>query len=132
MTLNIWSWLQVVEGQAAVHRCKGLVDMKDDEYPTYPAVVNDEILTQHVKSVGGLLLGPDKVEMGEKLMAGEDFAFYQQLIPGTMFGIGIRNYDLGSVHSPHSPFFFLDEDVLPIGAALHTALAEVYLKDNQH
>lgn len=123
---------EVVEGQAAVHRCKGLVDMKDDEYPTYPAVVNDEILTQHVKSVGGLLLGPDKVEMGEKLMAGEDFAFYQQLIPGTMFGIGIRNYDLGSVHSPHSPFFFLDEDVLPIGAALHTALAEVYLKDNQH
>ncbi|KAJ8633517.1 hypothetical protein MRB53_026853 [Persea americana] len=123
---------EVVEGQAAVHRCKGFVDMKDDEYPAYPAVVNDEILTQHVKSVGGLLLGPDKVEMGGKVMAGEDFAFYQQLIPGTIFGIGIRNYDLGSVHSPHSPFFFLDEDVLPIGAALHTALAEVYLKDNQH
>lgn len=106
--------------------------MKEDEFPEYPAVVNDEILVQHVERVGRLLLGPDKVKMGEKIMAGEDFAFYLQLIPGVMFGIGIRNDKVGSVHAPHSPFFFLDEDVLPIGAALHTALAEVYLKDNQH
>jgi hypothetical protein len=62
-----------------------------------------------LEDVGRRLLGPDKVKPGEKIMAGEDFAFYQQLIPGVMFGIGIRNEKAGSVHSAHNPYFFVDE-----------------------
>lgn len=124
--------IEVIEGQAAVHRCKAYVDMKDDEYPAYPAVVNDEALTLHVERVGRLLLGPENVREGKKVMAGEDFSFYQERIPGFMLSIGIGNEDVGSVHSPHSPYFFLDEDVLPIGAAVHAALAEVYLSEHQH
>ncbi|KAL5214454.1 hypothetical protein ABZP36_003606 [Zizania latifolia] len=120
---------EVVEGQAAVHRCKGVVQIKGDDYPMYPAVFNDEKLHHHVENVGRGLLGPDKVKPGEKVMAGEDFAFYQQLVPGVMFGIGIRNEEVGSVHPVHNPHFFVDEDVLPIGAALHTALAEMYLSE---
>lgn len=121
---------EVIEGQAAVHRCKGTVNMMEDEYPVYPATINDESLKKHVDMVGSMVLGPDGVKVAKKVMAGEDFAFYQEMIPGVMFGIGIRNDGVGSVHSPHSPYFFLDEDVLPIGAALHTAIAELYL--NQH
>ncbi|EAZ31367.1 hypothetical protein OsJ_15493 [Oryza sativa Japonica Group] len=120
---------EVVEGQAAVHRCKGVVQIKRDDYPMYPAVFNDEKLHHHVETVGRRLLGPDKVKPGEKIMAGEDFAFYQQLVPGVMFGIGIRNGEVGSVHTVHNPKFFVDEDVIPIGAALHTALAEMYLTE---
>jgi hypothetical protein len=33
---------QVVEGQAAVHRCEGAVEMEVDGYPMYPAVVNQD------------------------------------------------------------------------------------------
>ncbi|XP_073144160.1 IAA-amino acid hydrolase ILR1-like 3 [Henckelia pumila] len=122
---------EVVEGQATVHRCKAHVDMKQAEFPTYPACVNDERLHRHVERVGKLLLGTENVKKAAKVMAGEDFAFYQKVIPGAMFNIGIRNEKVGSVHSPHSPYFFLDEDVLPIGAALHTAIAEVYLRDGR-
>ena len=104
--------------------------MKGDKFPAYPATVNDDTLNRHVNNVGSLLLGPERVKVSKKTMAGEDFAFYQQKIPGVMFGIGILNEGIGSFHSPHSPYFFLDEDVLPIGAALHTAIAELYL--NQH
>ncbi|PIA34940.1 hypothetical protein AQUCO_03700297v1 [Aquilegia coerulea] len=120
---------EVVDRQATVHRCKAFIDMKEDSHPIYPVVMNDEILHQHVESVGRLLLGSNNVKTGNKVMAAEDFAFYQEMIPGVMFSIGIRNEDLGSIHSPHSPYFFLDEDVLPIGAAVHTAIAEVYLKE---
>ena len=95
----------------------------------YPAVVNDEELHHHVEDVGRRLLGPDKVKPGEKIMAGEDFAFYQQLAPGVMFGIGIRNEEAGSIHPVHNSRFFVDEDVIPIGAALHTAIAELYLSE---
>ncbi|MCD7472468.1 hypothetical protein HAX54_013715 [Datura stramonium] len=35
---------------------------------------------------------------------------------------------MGSTHPPHSPYFFLDEDVLPIGAAMHTEPAKDELK----
>ncbi|KAL8551113.1 hypothetical protein ACS0TY_000261 [Phlomoides rotata] len=123
---------EVIEGQVNVHRCKAHVNMKQDEYPAYPACVNDEGLHRHVERVGSLLLGPENVKDGKKVMAGEDFAFYQEVIPGVIFNIGIRNENIGSVHSPHSPYFFLDEDVLPIGAALHTALAESYIRDRHH
>ncbi|CAM0903752.1 unnamed protein product [Alopecurus aequalis] len=119
---------EVVEGQAAVHRCMGVAEILEaPDHPMYPAVVNDARLHQHVENVGTRLLGPNKVKPGEKIMAGEDFAFYQQLVPGVMFGIGIQNDKAGSVHSVHNPHFFVDEDVLPIGAALHTAIAEMYL-----
>ncbi|XP_022844546.1 IAA-amino acid hydrolase ILR1-like 5 isoform X2 [Olea europaea var. sylvestris] len=123
---------EVIEGQAAVHKCKAYIDMKEEDFPSYPATVNDQRLHQHVKRVGRIVLGPENVRSGEKVMAGEDFAFYQEMIPGAMFSIGIRNERIGSIHSPHSPHFFLDEDVLPIGAALHTAIAEIYLNDHQH
>ncbi|KAF9614936.1 hypothetical protein IFM89_021366 [Coptis chinensis] len=110
-------------------RCKADIDFLEEEYPAYPTTINDEILHEHVERVGKLLLGPKNVTTANKVMAGEDFGFYQGVIPGVMFGIGIRNEDLGSVHSPHSPHFFLDEDVLPLGVALHTALAEIYLNN---
>jgi IAA-amino acid hydrolase len=113
-----------------VHRCNGVVKIKGDDYPMYPAVVNDENLHRHVEDVGRRLLGPDKVKPGEKIMAGEDFAFYQQLVPGVMFGIGIRNELDGSVRSAHNSRFFVDEDVIPIGAALHTAIAESFLTES--
>lgn len=112
-----------------MHRCEGTVNMKDEEYPMYPAVVNDWKLHHHVEDVGRRVLGPDKVKPGEKIMAGEDFAFYQQLAPGVMFGIGIRNEKVGSIHSAHNPHFFVDEDAVPVGAALHTAIAELYLSE---
>ncbi|KAG8381612.1 hypothetical protein BUALT_Bualt06G0139600 [Buddleja alternifolia] len=120
---------EVIEGQATVHKCKAYVSMRQEDFPSYPACVNDEKLHGHVERVGGLLLGPENLKEGKKVMAGEDFAFYQEAIPGVMFSIGIRNEKIGSVHSPHSPYFFLDENVLPIGAAMHAAIAELYLRD---
>ncbi|MCL7042993.1 hypothetical protein MKW94_030488 [Papaver nudicaule] len=122
---------EVIERQAAAHRCKAFVNMDIEGYPAYPVTVNDKTLQQHVRKVGKLLLGSENVEPGIKVMAGEDFAFYQEVIPGVMFQIGIRNEELGYVHSVHSPHFFVDEDVLPIGAALHTAITELYLDEHQ-
>lgn len=121
---------EVIEGQAAVHRCNAYFDRTEDYL--LPAVVNDEVMHQHVLRVGKLVLGPENILIANKVMASEDFAFYQEVIPGVMFSIGIRNELVGSVHSPHSPHFFLDEDVLPIGQALHTALAEIYLDEHQN
>nr|NP_001291249.1 IAA-amino acid hydrolase ILR1-like 3 precursor [Populus euphratica]CAG32959.1 putative auxin-amidohydrolase precursor [Populus euphratica] len=123
---------QVVEGQAAVHRCHAHVDMNEKgDVPLYPATVNDEKLNLHVERVSRLLFNPENFKMGQKVMTAEDFSFYQEVIPGVMLDIGIRNENVGAIHSLHSPYFFLDEDVLSIGAALHAALAEIYLNEHQ-
>lgn len=63
----------------------------------------------------------------DPVMPGEDFAFFGMKVPSTMMFIGIRNETLGSVHNLHSPNFKLDENVLPLGAALHASLAMSYL-----
>ncbi|CAH8336230.1 unnamed protein product [Eruca vesicaria subsp. sativa] len=137
LTTHGMNWLrqrlkEVVEGEAQVHRCEADIDMHEQDHPMYPATVNHHKLHEHAEKVLKLLVGPENVKPGEKIMAGEDFAFYQQKIPGYYLGIGIRNEQVGSVHSVHSPHFFLDENVLPIGSAVFAALAEMYLQDHQN
>eukprot|EP01018_Ginkgo_biloba_P015646 Gb_07092 [translate_table: standard] len=122
---------EVIESQAVVHRCMASVDFLEEYSPSYPATVNDETLYNHIQNVGAALLGSTNVKLANQVMAGEDFSFYQQIIPGLMVSIGIRNEEMGSIHAPHSPFFILDEDVLPVGAALHTALTEMYLNEHK-
>ncbi|KAJ0267147.1 IAA-amino acid hydrolase ILR1-like 3 [Hirschfeldia incana] len=137
LTTDGMNWLrrrlkEVVEGEAQVHRCEADIDMHEDDHPMYPATVNDHKLHEHAEKVLKLLVGPENVKPGDKIMAGEDFAFYQQKIPGYYLGIGIRNEEVGSVHSVHSPYFFLDENVLPTGSAVFAALAEMYIQDHQN
>ncbi|KAE8659544.1 IAA-amino acid hydrolase ILR1-like 1 [Hibiscus syriacus] len=56
-----------------------------------------------------------------------DFAFYQEAIPGYFYMIGMQDVTKPQLKSVHSPYFSLNEDVLPYGAALHASLAARYL-----
>ncbi|XP_048422290.1 IAA-amino acid hydrolase ILR1-like 6 [Pyrus x bretschneideri] len=76
----------------------------------------------------------DEVEFFGKehhtFMGSEDFAFYLDKLPGFMLFLGARNEKIGVIHAPHSPHYILDEDVLPIGAAIHAAFAHSFLSDS--
>ncbi|KAL6005372.1 IAA-amino acid hydrolase ILR1-like 7 [Asimina triloba] len=118
---------EVIEAQALVHRCTASVDFMENKLIPYPATVNDDAMYRHAKSVGEILLGEDNVQLSEMVMASEDFGFYTQNIPSAYFTVGVGNEILGSTKPLHSSHFFLDEEVLPIGAALHAAVAMTYL-----
>ncbi|KAL1206569.1 IAA-amino acid hydrolase ILR1-like 3 [Cardamine amara subsp. amara] len=60
---------EVVEGEAQVHRCKVDIDMHEEDHPMYPALVNDHKLHEHAEKVLKLLIGPEKVKPGDKVMA---------------------------------------------------------------
>lgn len=113
--------------QSAVHQCVATVDFMEKTLVLYPATVNDEGMYTHAKRVGEHLLGDGNVGLSKLVMGAEDFSFYTERMPSTMFNIGIRNESIGAVHLLHSPYFFIDEEALPIGAALHTAIAMSYL-----
>ncbi|XP_050364733.1 IAA-amino acid hydrolase ILR1-like 6 [Argentina anserina] len=120
---------EVIVEQASVYRCSAMVDFFKDQNTIYPPTVNDEKMHEHVKKVATDLLGPTNFRVVPPMMGAEDFSFYSEVIPAGFFYIGIRNETLGSFHTGHSPYFFIDEDVLPIGAATHATIAERYLNE---
>ncbi|KAL6005367.1 hypothetical protein ACLOJK_005933 [Asimina triloba] len=114
--------------QSAVHQCSATVDFGENKVISYyPATVNDEELYEHTRTVGKGLLGEDNVQVSRMTMGAEDFSFYSQKMPSTMFWVGTRNETTEAIQPLHSPYFFLDERVLPVGAALHAAVAMTYL-----
>ncbi|XP_031284242.1 IAA-amino acid hydrolase ILR1-like 4 [Pistacia vera] len=118
---------EVIKGQAAVHRCSAEVDFEGREHPTLPPTVNDERIYEHVKWVSVDLLGEEKVEVAPCFTGSEDFAFFLDEVPGSFLFLGMWNEKAGATYPPHSPYFFIDEDVFPIGAAIHAAFAHSYL-----
>lgn len=65
------------------------------------------------------------------MMGSEDFAFYQEVIPGYFFFLGMKSETNEKPASVHSPYFKINEDSLPYGSALHASLATAYLLDHQ-
>ncbi|XP_047175108.1 IAA-amino acid hydrolase ILR1-like 4 isoform X3 [Vigna umbellata] len=118
---------QVVIAQAAVQRCNATVNFLQEQNPFFPVTINDGDLHEHFRSVAGSLLGVNKVNNMQPLMGAEDFSFYQEVIPGYFFMIGMQNASHEKLEQVHSPYFKVNEDVLPYGAALHASLAVSYL-----
>ncbi|CAI9115380.1 OLC1v1016270C1 [Oldenlandia corymbosa var. corymbosa] len=118
---------EVISEQARVFRCSATVDFFENEDRIYPPTVNDEQSYEHAKNAIVDLLGPENFNVMDPLMGSEDFSFYSEVIPSGFFFVGIRNETLGSIVSPHSPNFIIDEDALPVGAATEAAIAERYL-----
>ncbi|OEL18641.1 IAA-amino acid hydrolase ILR1-like 7 [Dichanthelium oligosanthes] len=103
--------------------------IKEDKMRPYPVVINDGRMYGHAKAVAESFLGEKNVKVAPLLMGAEDFGFYAQRMAGAFFNIGIRNEStMATVHKLHSPYFVVDEDVLPVGAAFHAAVAFEYLK----
>jgi len=95
------------------------------EFPgnDYPATVNDRHCWEVARKVGSDLAGESAVHELPPVMGGEDFAYYLERIPGCFVALGIRNESQDAVYSVHHPKFKVDEDALPLGAALHASYA---------
>jgi len=81
-----------------------------------PVGVNDEGVSELVRQVAIDLLGAEHVLTIEPEMGGEDFAILAREAPGAMFVLGTRRK--GETRLAHTPYFDIDEEALPIGAAL--------------
>jgi IAA-amino acid hydrolase len=125
--------MQVIIGQAYVHRCNATVDFHDEVKPGYPPTINNGDLHEHFVNVAVNMLGIDKVDSFMKpIMAAEDFSFYQEVIPGYFFMLGVKKAEHERFESLlHSPYLQINEYGLPYGAALHASLAASYLLKHQ-
>jgi len=90
----------------------------------YPVMVNEGRMTQLIREVAIDLLGEEEVLPEEPAMGAEDFSYFLAQAPGAMFRLGVKK---GKMRPGHSPHFDLDEEALPIGAAILAESARRYL-----
>jgi len=140
--------IQTVHGVAAAHGCNATLTFSPDNYPP---TVNDPELYEWVKEIAAPASSVGQVQEIEQSMAGEDFAFFGEVIPSVFLALGQgsgqypdTNYGL---HNPRYATtlvledakartesrcltglawrnrFAIDESVLDTGAALHAHLA---------
>eukprot|EP01018_Ginkgo_biloba_P031709 Gb_09715 [translate_table: standard] len=122
---------EIIVGQAVVYRCIAAVEFLEEEHPFYLPTVNDKNLYDYFQRIAADLVGIHNLEVMPPVMGAEDFSFYTEIVPGAFFFIGMRNETIGSTHLGHSPFFTIDENVLPLGAAMYAAIAERYLNEDK-
>ncbi|XP_071715725.1 IAA-amino acid hydrolase ILR1-like 4 [Rutidosis leptorrhynchoides] len=122
---------EVIIAQAIVQRCNATVEFSSKDKPFFPATINDNNLHKHFQSVAGDVLGPSNVLSMLPLMGSEDFSVYQEVIPGYFYFLGMMNESNKKPASVHSPFFEINEDILPFGAAMHASLVSNYLNEIQ-
>lgn len=117
--------LEVAQGVAAAMGAR----VELDYVSGYPCTVNDEACAQFAARVARTLVGEQFVLGNEPpSMGAEDFAYLAAVRPGAYIWLG--QSDATHTAGLHNPRYDFNDTVLPLGAALHVALAETYLQSN--
>jgi len=115
---------QIAQSIAAAHRVKANVLV---EYGT-PPVVNPPGPTQWARQAVAMVLGETAiVPMPTLNMAGEDFAYYLEKIPGCFLRVGACE-EGGKQIPSHSPQFYAAEESIFVGAAVLAETARIASK----
>ncbi|MFN1834654.1 M20 family metallopeptidase [Balneola sp. MJW-20] len=90
----------------------------------YPAVINTDREAHNVlESMGELFGKVNAIEMDRPIMAGEDFAFYQQEFPGCFYFVGSGSEDSGSKYPWHHAKYNVDDRFFDVAIPLMATLA---------
>ncbi|MEM1433973.1 MAG: amidohydrolase [Pseudomonadota bacterium] len=98
-----------------------------------PVTFNDPMLTMQMAPSLARVYGLNNVAQSVRITGAEDFAEYQQHVPGLFFFIGARPADVPQEQAipNHSPLFYVDEGALKPGVRAMASLAVDYLFDAQ-
>ena len=106
---------RVFEGICRTHRGE-----PEFEYSYgYPVTLNDPAMADFLAGCAADILGGDNVRTdAEPAMGGEDFAYIAEKVPSAYLRLGATNPAKGITAGAHNPGFDIDEDALPLGAAV--------------
>ena len=91
-----------------------------------PVVINDRDLSAWAVQVLGDVVGTDRVSLADPWMAGEDFAYLANEVPGFFYFLGTQKPGTTS-GGHHSPTFRADDGALPVGVRAMAHLVWRYL-----
>ncbi|RYG73691.1 amidohydrolase [Lentibacillus lipolyticus] len=96
-----------------------------------PSMYNDANEANRVMEMAKLAVGVDQVQEMAPMTGSEDFAFYQEEIPGVYFIAGGQNPDIGAVYPHHHPMFNADERAMLNVGKVFISSALNYLSDGE-
>lgn len=102
---------RVTAGIAAAYGVEWAIDYM----PGHGAVNNDPAITALVAEAAALAAGRENVVEPQLSMAGEDFACFQEKVPGCLFFLGSGRAASTALHSPD---FTFDEAILETGCRI--------------
>jgi amidohydrolase len=106
---------ELAEHVARAFGCRAEVGLR----PSYPPLINDGRVVNFVQeSARRAGFGESDLLTLPPQGGGEDFAYYCQQVPGAFAFLGARNDAKDCIYPHHHPRFDIDEDALPLGAAL--------------
>ncbi|MBD3333030.1 amidohydrolase [candidate division GN15 bacterium] len=105
---------RVADGICRAHGAKAEMNL----IASYPVLSNSAEVNAAFRRSFESLYGKGKIVLTDQVLGGEDFACYQEIIPGAMFRIGIRNPKIGADKPWHSPYFIADERAMESAAAV--------------
>jgi amidohydrolase len=88
-----------------------------------PPAMNEETCTAMVAAAADRILGPDSVTAAPQSLGGEDFAWYLESIPGSLFRLGTRRPGSVEEFDIHQPMFDVDERCIAVGVKVMAATA---------
>lgn len=113
----------VIENTARAMNTEGHFVYRKD----LPAVINPAPLTRWCRESLQKLLDVENLVIPIPSMGGEDFAIFQEQVPGVFLWLGVGNVEKGIVKPWHNPQFDADESALRYGAGALAQLAYDYL-----
>lgn len=109
---------QIVENTAAAFGGRGQLILR----PSYSPLINNDGVVDLMMDTAASLIGKDHIhQMPCPDMGTEDFSFFAMERPSCFWHLGCGNPEKGITQDIHNPGFDLDEDCLPIGAAIQAA-----------
>jgi amidohydrolase len=102
--------------------------------PGVPVTFNDEALTSAMLPTLQSVYGSGNVRIAEPITGAEDFAFFQEQVPGLFFFVGGRSKDVPAAQAVpnHSPLFDIDEAALVQGVEVMSRMAVDFLERHPH
>ncbi|PWN60943.1 M20 metallopeptidase family protein [Chryseobacterium viscerum] len=97
-----------------------------------PTVINNEKLTRSATEILQNMFGKNTVAIayGQVPFFNDDFAYFQQKIPGVYFFLGGSNVEKGVIAMNHSPNFQVDEESIRTGVKCFSSLIIERLNSN--
>ncbi len=98
----------------------------------YPITYNDPELTANMIPTLEQITGEGNLKYIDAVTGAEDFAYYQEKIPGLYYVVGGMPPHMDPADAPdlHTPEFYIDENALIIGVRALAALAVDYMSQN--
>ncbi len=109
-----------------LYGCRFVPDMP---WNGLPPLVNDEALTEKVRSWATEVPEVKKVVESDPLTLGEDFAIYLQELPGVFWTLGVCPPEKAEMPPLHNPAMAPDERAIPVGIAMLVKACRNFLKE---